>query len=228
MLRLDTAMPQSVGGATRSVVKKKTAGATARRSHAERTDLSDHRMFDAAKALILEVGTQQTTLKEVGERAGYSRGLANARFGSKDGLFIKLADRYRTLWLEQLEQAAEGKSGLDLLVSRLDAIAAFADRRPDEARVMYILWFESVGAPSQMNANLARFHAQARADIKQLAMQSQLFKGRNAEARAERYAAQFCGTIFGICYQWIVDSDAIDVRKTVSDMKKDLTERASR
>ena len=39
-------------------------------------------MLDAAEALILELGTQATTLKGVGERAGYSRGLAQARFGS--------------------------------------------------------------------------------------------------------------------------------------------------
>ena len=47
-----------------------------RRTQAERTALSDARMFDAAMQLIVEQGTHATTLKAVGERAGYSRGLA--------------------------------------------------------------------------------------------------------------------------------------------------------
>ena len=62
----------------------------ARRSHLERTELSDRLMLDATEALILELGTQKTTLKEVGERAGYSRGLAHARFGNKETLLPEL------------------------------------------------------------------------------------------------------------------------------------------
>ena len=59
----------------------------ARRSHAERTDLSDRRMLEAAVQLICDRGPDRTTLKDVGEKAGYSRGLAGYRFGSKPGLF---------------------------------------------------------------------------------------------------------------------------------------------
>ena len=50
-----------------------------RRTQAERTALSDARMLDAAVSLICERGTAGMTLKEVGERAGYSRGLASYR-----------------------------------------------------------------------------------------------------------------------------------------------------
>jgi AcrR family transcriptional regulator len=55
---------------------------TERMTQAERTALSDQRMFDAAIKLISQHGTQGTTLKAIGELAGYSRGLANSRFGS--------------------------------------------------------------------------------------------------------------------------------------------------
>ena len=65
-----------------------------RRTQAERTALSDQRMFDAAISLINERGTQKTTLKEIGELAGYSRGLANYRFGSKEGLWREMARRF--------------------------------------------------------------------------------------------------------------------------------------
>tara|TARA_R110000868_G_scaffold331349_1_gene592335 strand:- start:1071 stop:1685 length:615 start_codon:yes stop_codon:yes gene_type:complete len=194
-------------------------------TQAERTELSDRQMFDAAATLILEVGTQRTTLKEVGERAGYSRGLASARFGSKEALFVGLADRCRRAWIDELVRAAEGKSGADILYARIDAIVAFAERRPLEARVMYVLWFESVGTPSEINDNLSRFHHQAREDICGIALDSAIFEGRGAEKRAERFAARFCGTVFGLCYQWLVDEQAVDIRENMDDLKKEISAR---
>jgi len=179
-------------------------------------------MLDAAQDLILEVGSRRTTLKEVGERAGYSRGLANARFGSKDTLFIKLTDRCRRRWVSELKAAAEGKSGLDVLLSRLDAISSFADKHPHEARVMYILWFESVGAPSAINSSLARFHDAARSDIAHLVLASGMITGEGAKSRAEGYAVRFCGAIFGLCYQWLVNEKAIDINLHLNDIRHSI------
>ena len=58
-----------------------------RRTQAERTEISDNRMLEAAVELIVDRGPAATSLKEVGLKAGYSRGLAGQRFGSKDKLF---------------------------------------------------------------------------------------------------------------------------------------------
>ncbi|MEM6536453.1 MAG: helix-turn-helix domain-containing protein [Pseudomonadota bacterium] len=193
-----------------------------RMTQAQRTELSDQRMFDAAAELILEVGTERTTLKDVGERAGYSRGLASARFGSKQSLFVALADRCRRVWIDELSTAAKNKSGLALLLSRIDAITTFAEQQPLQARVMYVLWFESVGAPSDINESLARFHKQARTDICEIVFSSEMFVGRGARKNAERFAARFCGTVFGLCYQWLVNPNAIDIRANMNDIKKEL------
>jgi len=47
-------------------------------------------LLDAAADLIAEGGYEAMTLAAVGERAGYSRGLVTARFGSKDQLLEAL------------------------------------------------------------------------------------------------------------------------------------------
>ena len=120
-------------------------------TQAQRTALSDERMLDAAEALILELGTQATTLKGVGERAGYSRGLAQARFGSKEVLFLRLTERSLEKWVNEVRQAAGNAKGLRALRSRVRAISAFTLNHPDAARVLYVLWFESVGFPSPMD-----------------------------------------------------------------------------
>ena len=63
-------------------------------TQAERTALSDQKMFEMAIELVNERGTAKTTLKDIGEGAGYSRGLASYRFGSKDGLWMELFARF--------------------------------------------------------------------------------------------------------------------------------------
>ncbi len=45
-------------------------------TQAERTAISDKAMIDACIELILEHGTDKTTLQAIGEKAGYSLGLA--------------------------------------------------------------------------------------------------------------------------------------------------------
>ena len=59
-----------------NAVKK---GQEGRLTQAERTALSDTRMVETAIDLIVQHGIEGMTLKEVGEAAGYSRGLAGYR-----------------------------------------------------------------------------------------------------------------------------------------------------
>ncbi|MEM9728391.1 MAG: TetR family transcriptional regulator, partial [Myxococcota bacterium] len=179
----------------------------------------DRLMLDAAEALILEAGTGSTTLKEVGERAGYSRGLAHARFGSKEKLFLRLADRSRRAWVAEMLRAQGEAKGLSALSARFDAVAAYVDRHPAAARVMYILWFESVGSMSEMRNALRRFHEQARADIRSLIEEAAREGEIPRDVDAESFALQFCATFFGLCYQWLVNPDAVAVLPQVAAYK---------
>ena len=56
-----------------------------RLTQVERKEISDAKMLEAAVDLIVERGAGQVTLKDVGEKAGYSRGLAGYRFGNQRG-----------------------------------------------------------------------------------------------------------------------------------------------
>ena len=99
---------------TDAAPKRETDGAPAakqRMTQAERTALSDARMLEAAKALIVEHGTHNTTLREVGERAGYSRGLASNRFGSKEGLFDQLVQDFNRRWASELRSGVGSSTG---------------------------------------------------------------------------------------------------------------------
>ena len=90
-------------------------------TQAERSALSDQKMFEVAIELVNERGTAKTTLKDIGEQAGYSRGLASYRFGSKDGLWMELFARFDELWKEHISRHLSDKRGLAALTAAMEA-----------------------------------------------------------------------------------------------------------
>ncbi|HQP20056.1 MAG TPA: helix-turn-helix domain-containing protein, partial [Phenylobacterium sp.] len=85
-----------------------------RRSQAERRDESERRLIEAAAGLVVEQGIGAATFANIGERAGYSRGLVTQRFGSKQGLIEAMIERLQLRIGALLEdRGVEGMSGLD-------------------------------------------------------------------------------------------------------------------
>ena len=179
----DAAVPESSTGSTQ----------------AERTALSDQKMFEVAIELVNERGTAKTTLKDIGEGAGYSRGLASYRFGSKDGL-----------WME-LSQYLAGKQGLAALEAAIQAQRDIFARESGYLRAMYILWYESLGRESDIRANLANHHVIYRRDVQQWIEEGQAAGDIRADVDPEHFATGYCSTMFGTIYQWVVAPDAIDL-----------------
>ena len=204
------------------------APANGRMTQAERTALSDRRMFDAAITLINERGTQKTTLKEIGEIAGYSRGLANYRFGSKDGLMLELFARFDTRWKEHLGDYIQQKTGIQAVLAAADALRDFLKLESNYMRAMYILWYESLGHESEIRNRLAAHHDVYRQDATQWIKQGIADGEIDPEINAEQFAVQYCAFIFGVVYQWLVSASAIDLDKLIEDYEKNITKILSR
>ena len=116
----------------------KVATTAVKRTQAERTAESDNRMLAAAISLLAEKGAGRTTLKEVGEQAGYSRGLASYRFGNKAGLFSFLIRSVGEDWLQELQSAVTNKVGLDAISAATDAHYRFVSESADRIRAFYM------------------------------------------------------------------------------------------
>lgn len=98
------------------------AKAPKRRSQAERRAESEHRLLDAAAQIIATEGYLAATLERVGERAGFSRGLASRKYGSKDGLIEAVIWRVSAHVHEQADTAIAG------IACPLEQVLALADR----------------------------------------------------------------------------------------------------
>ncbi|HWF56226.1 MAG TPA: TetR/AcrR family transcriptional regulator [Solirubrobacteraceae bacterium] len=198
--------------------------ATRPRTQLERSTLSDARMTEAAVALICERGAEATTLKDVGVRAGYSRGLAGYRFGTKSGLWAFLFRTIGEEWLAELELAVAGTAGLDTIHAALDAHCRFLLDSSDRIRAFYILWFDSVGPDAELRDVIAGVHQRRQRDVEKW-IRSGLQNGSiRPDADVRVIAEQFSAAVVGIVYQWLVSPMAhAEVRRLHAGLKAQMT-----
>jgi AcrR family transcriptional regulator len=195
-----------------------------RRRQADRTALSDRLLTEAAIELLVKFGIQGTTLQAVGERAGYSRGLATHRFGSKAGLFGKVLEVASRDWLERVQSAVGDRVGASALCAATDAAEAFIRERPEEVRAMYLLWFLSIDPSADYKSNIATVHHAQRRDVARW-----IRAGKSSGSIAEhvdpmRVAEQYAASMAGIIYQWLANPD-MPLGTMFRQLKSDLRAR---
>lgn len=105
-----------------------STAAPARRTQAQRREESDARLLAAAAAIIAEEGYLAATLERVGERAGFSRGLASRKYGSKDGLIEAV------IWRVSAHVHAEVDQAITRHQDPLEQLLALFDRFVDLAQ----------------------------------------------------------------------------------------------
>jgi len=181
---------------------------TLKRTQAERTAQSDALMLQSAIRLIVERGTAGTHLKDVGESAGYSRGLASYRFGNKAGLFTFIVHAVGDDWLRELSAAVREKNGLPAILAATDAHYRFVVEAADRIRAFYILWFDSIGPDIGLKNVIANVHQRRRVDVEAWIRAGITSGNVRPDVDVRSTAEQFCASIIGIVYQWLVTSRA--------------------
>lgn len=104
-----------------------------RRTQTERREEAESRLLEAALDIVARRGSVRMTLAEVGEAAGYSRGLPAHRFGSKAGLVHALAGYIGERFGEQREQGPKPEPGLDAILGNIHFYFSLA-RAPKRPR----------------------------------------------------------------------------------------------
>ena len=194
-----------------------------RLTQAERTEISDNRMLEAAVELIVDRGPAATSLKEVGLKAGYSRGLAGQRFGSKDKLFAFVLRQVGDSWLAQLKQSTDRQTGLVAIHDALDEHYKFCVEAPNQVRAFYTLWFESVNAGSELTEIIGNIHNRRHQDVVTW-ITTDPSVGEGGKQNADAIAGQFCASVIGIVYYWLANpADLEETRKLHDNLKKTMT-----
>lgn len=192
-----------------------------RRRQTERTALSDSRLIEAAIELLVKRGVDGTTLQAVGEQAGYSRALATHRFGSKVGLFVRVMKVASADWVARMHKAVGSKIGVDALCAATDATQRFIRERPNEVRVMYLLWFYSIDPAAAFHWDIASVHRAQRRDVDAWVRAGQRAGQIPPAISPQRVAEQYCASMAGIAYQWMGNPD-MPLAAMYGELKRNL------
>lgn len=191
-------------------------------TQAERTALSDRAMLDAALDLIIEHGIEKTTLAAIGEKAGYSRGLATYRFGSKAGLFDAVCKSISREWLQYLDAWVGKKIGIEAMCTALDAFFKFISDYPREAQVLQILYCGAASPGSEFRQTSVAIHQRQRDDVEDWIRAAQAANTVRPDVDPESIAAQYIAYISGMTYLWVISPETVDFQKANNEMKRHL------
>jgi AcrR family transcriptional regulator len=191
-------------------------------TQAERTAISDRAMLDAAIELILEYGTEKTTLAMIGDRAGYSRGLATYRFGSKAGLYDTLCKSIGRNWLEYLKRGVDGKVGVDAMCAALDTVYQWVTDSPEDARVLQILHCGSASPGSEFKETSIAIHRRQQSDVVEWVEAGQQQGQIRQDIDVNAVAAEYVAYTSGITYLWLISADTFNFDSANQAMKNYL------
>lgn len=199
-------------GSARDVEVRPAPGRGRRLTQAERSALSDTRMFNAAMQLISDHGANRTTLKEICETAGYSRGLATYRFGSKDNFLQELLKHFNHAWIDQLRVYTENKEGVHTFMAAMDALERFLIDQQRYMRGGYIIWYESIGSDNAIRQQLARNHLQYRRDVERWLRDGIRDGTVRADVDVVNFAVLYLTFVSGTIYQWLVAPETVNLK----------------
>ena len=190
-------------------------------TQAERTARAETKMVLAAIDLLNTVGIQGTTLVAIGEKSGYSRGLATHHFGSKAGLFRTVLKRLSAAWSKQLNRQLGGKTGLKAIKIAIDTHLAHALKHPEWIRVQYILWGAAIDPASKFKPNAAEFMQIQRETVAAWIRDGQQAGEIRSDIDPDHTAEQYYGSLIGITHQWQVSPD-FDLPAAYADFKRNF------
>jgi AcrR family transcriptional regulator len=148
-------------------------------------------ILDAAEALFAENGYEATSLREVGERAGTSRGTPAYFFGSKEGLYDAVLNRAfgraQELIREAQARASSLGGGPEAMLAEL--VGSYLDFLSSHPTFIRLVERESLNGGSQLAQNLPHLAA----------IQSGLEAARSQLPPSED-ARQLLLSVMGMCW----------------------------
>jgi AcrR family transcriptional regulator len=176
--------------------------------HRARRARTTEKLLEAAAEVFAKRGFHATTVDDVAERAGLTKGAVYSNFESKDSLFLALLDRHMTTQFELAEQLLSRES-TDELRGGLEVEARKAGADGNHFGLLTVeFWLYAMRNP-EAKAALAVRYAQTRERV------AELIDGRFASAGVEpprppnHLAALVLALDAGLFLQAMADPEAV-------------------
>lgn len=167
----------------------------------QRVETSNRRMLRAAADLIVEKGWEATTAAEIGRRAGYSRAMVHARYGSKDAILEEFLGEY----VKRLNPDPDPRTdGMAQVLAHFDRIEEIYSADPALLKAMFVATFEAVKTTSPLRE---RVRAQLRSGAVKVetGLRNGILDGSvRTDIDIDTAVRDITAAVFGIAFQWVV------------------------
>jgi AcrR family transcriptional regulator len=173
---------------------------TERRTQAQRRAESEHRILQAAAELFGEQGYVDTTMEQIGARAGFSAALIARKFGSKPGVIEALLATIR----RNTGAAIDPDGERDVV----DVVRRYVTLIGDGnvwSRALYVLMAESVGPLRDKAELFAKHNRSFIATLAAAITRAQRDGLANPDLKARPLATELVARIRGVTLLWLID-----------------------
>jgi len=176
--------------------------------------MSSRRLVEAAAELVAEKGWEAITAAEIGRRAGYSRAMVHARYGSKDAILDAF---FEHVHVQRLMPALQpGATGLENAVAHFGRIQELYAQDRDFLRAMFVMTFEAVKTTSPVRSRLRNWFERG-VDAVEVGLRDGVVDGSvRPDIDVERAVNDISAAAFGIAFHWIVMSDLYDLHRELT------------
>jgi AcrR family transcriptional regulator len=173
-------------------------------------------MLAAAAALIVEKGWEATTAAEIGRRAGYSRAMVHARYGSKEAILEAFLHEY----VKRLNPDPDPDDpGMTQVLAHFDRIEEIYTEDHELLRAMFVATFEAVKTTSPL-----RDRVRAQLDSGAAKVEAGLRNGIDdgsvrADVDIRPAVTDITAAVFGIAFQWVVLPDSHELGDEIKHVR---------
>ena len=187
----------------------------ARRTQQERRDQTQRKVLAAATALIAQHGSRALTLAEVGEAAGYSRGIVSHHFGSRENLL-------RAVMLDAQAFALPDRadSAADWLARTVRAYLKNVTSRRPSAGAFLQMWGEAIAADPVLMPLYAEHDAGFRRLLAAKVREGIRDGSVRADADADATAVFVVGLLRGTALQLIATPPPARIRAIIDEAER--------
>lgn len=185
----------------------------------QRVEISAQRLLIAAAELIVEKGWEATTAAEIGRRAGYSRAMVHARYGSKDAIL----EAFQQTYVVRLNPDPEpGYTGLQQVLAHFARIQEIHAVDPALMRAMFVSAFEAVKTVSPLREAVRAQLREAAGKI-EAGLRTGIDDGSiRPDIDIDSAREDITASVFGIAFQWVVVPEDHDLDAEINRVRARL------
>jgi len=187
----------------------------ARRTQQERREETERKVLAAATALIARGGSRSLTLAEVGEAAGYSRGIVSHHFGNRENLLRAVMRDARTFTLPD-----RAGSAADWLAETVRAYLRNVTGRRPSAGAFLQMWGEAIAADPVLMPLFAEHDAGFRRLLADTVREGVRDGSVRADADPDAMAVFLVGLLRGIALQLISTPPPARARAIIDEAER--------